>query len=202
MRRLAATLALCAPLLLAGCSGADTSVEPTGSTTAPVSSTGEEPTTVEATTVEATTTTETPPPPEVEQPPAASAAPTAAPEPYVVECLGAPWGPALWSDGTTRAADYCVEYGKTQDPYNLEYNCSNSAWRQEMGAEGNRLCGGDPPPVAESSGGSQDRNGDGVISGFERCGTACGEEPTSGEIQSAWFACLEQHDEAYCRENS
>lgn len=32
--------------------------------------------------------------------------------------------------------------------------------------------------------GSQDQNGDGVISGFERCGTACGEEPTSGEIQT------------------
>ncbi|PXW31302.1 UNVERIFIED_CONTAM: hypothetical protein DES50_10568 [Williamsia faeni] len=32
--------------------------------------------------------------------------------------------------------------------------------------------------------GSQDQNGDGVISGFKRCGTACGEEPTSGEIQT------------------
>ncbi|WP_237341921.1 hypothetical protein [Williamsia soli] len=32
--------------------------------------------------------------------------------------------------------------------------------------------------------GSQDQNGDGVISGFERCGTICGEEPTSGEIQT------------------
>ncbi|PYE19538.1 hypothetical protein DFR67_103451 [Williamsia limnetica] len=36
--------------------------------------------------------------------------------------------------------------------------------------------------------GSQDQNGDGVISGFERCGMACGEDPTSGELQ-AQFGC-------------
>lgn len=44
-----------------------------------------------------------------------------------------------------------------------------------------------------------DTNGDGVLSGFERCGTSCGDAPTSGEIQTkngceqGWIT-----DEALC----
>ncbi len=33
----------------------------------------------------------------------------------------------------------------------------------------------------------QDRNGDGVVSGHERCGTACGDAPTSGETQMRYL---------------
>lgn len=30
----------------------------------------------------------------------------------------------------------------------------------------------------------EDRNGDGVVNGYARCGVRCGEEPTSGDIQT------------------
>lgn len=29
------------------------------------------------------------------------------------------------------------------------------------------------------------------VPGYQRCGEMCGEPPTSGDIQGAWFACLE-----------
>ena len=45
-----------------------------------------------------------------------------------------------------------------------------------------------PPPPDNGTGypydPSEDRNGDGVVNGYERCGVACGDEPTSGDIQT------------------
>lgn len=84
-----------------------------------------------------------------EQPTAVPAPPAAAPaqpvppaaEPYVVECLfGAP-GPSRMSDGTIQSTDYCANQPGAAESRYLESNCSDMAWRQGMGLEGDRLCG-------------------------------------------------------------
>lgn len=45
-----------------------------------------------------------------------------------------------------------------------------------------------------------DTNGDGQMQGAERCGTQCGDAPTSGEIQQQWMNCIATHTTAECRE--
>lgn len=102
-------------------------------------------------------------------------------------------GTALYSDGTTgyepscdvapseRTLQYC-DVGGVAVYSDGSYSTTDPA------------CALPPPPSADESGypydPSQDRNGDGVISGYERCGTACGEAPTSGEIQMQ-YGCEE-----------
>lgn len=82
----------------------------------------------------------------------------------------------------------------------LESSCSNAAWREQMGDAGDARCG------AGSEGGSGESNTEtpqdetylryqeeagypfseeqyDELPGYLQCGTACGEEPTSGEVQ-------------------
>lgn len=74
----------------------------------------------------------------VEEPPAPSAVEA---EPYVVECpFGTP-GPSLMSDGTTQSTDYCANQPGAAESRYFESNCSDMAWRQNKGLEGDNLCG-------------------------------------------------------------
>lgn len=174
MRRLAAALAITAALL-AGC-GTDT---PTTSGTEPTTTTEAAPSTSEAatTTAEATTTLEA----TIPAAPPAPAAQDPAPAPYITGC-GDALGPVItyWSDGTTTGSSpLCQEQHDNavaaEADAGLKYTCDASACYWPDGS---------------------------LVPNYQRCGTACGEPPTSGDIQSAWFTCLEQHDETYCRENS
>lgn len=77
-------------------------------------------------------------PSEAEEGPAPS---PVAPEPYVVECLFGTPGPSRMSDGTIRSTDYCANQPGAAEQRSLEGNCSDVTWRQEMGLEGDRVCG-------------------------------------------------------------
>lgn len=76
-------------------------------------------------------------------PAAASAgtAPETLAEPYVVECLDGTPGPSLMSDGSVRSTDYCRSRPGAAESRFLEGNCSDMAWRNQAGLEGDRLCG-------------------------------------------------------------
>ena len=86
---------------------------------------------------------------DIESVPAPAAPPAAAPvqpppsaaEPYVVECLFGTPGPSRMSDGTIQSTDYCANQPGAAESRFLEGNCSDMAWRQTMGLEGDRLCG-------------------------------------------------------------
>ncbi|MDV6246952.1 hypothetical protein R1X32_04795 (plasmid) [Rhodococcus opacus] len=179
-RALVTVLFLCV-LAVSGCAGSDTSIPNATSTGSPP-----------PTTTTLPTTTSAPPPPVVEEPaPALAPESEVTPEPITFEC-GDPtlyqYGTALYSDGTTgyepscdtpppnRELRYC-DYGGTAVYTDGSYSTTDPACLQ-------------PAPAPSGSGESgypydpsQDRNGDGVVNGYERCGTACGDAPTSGEIQ-------------------
>lgn len=80
------------------------------------------------------------PAPAEETAPAVQQAPATA-EPYVVECLPGTPGPSRMSDGTTRSTDYCANQPGAAESRAFESNCSDTAWRQNMGLEGDQLCG-------------------------------------------------------------
>ena len=167
-------------LAVSGCAGNgdDTQRPPE---TAPVSSTSA-PTVSE---VPITTTTSVPPPA-----PAPEPVITPAPAPITFEC-GDPtryeYGTAVYSDGTIgyeascdtppaeRVLQYC-DYGGVAVYTDGSYSTTDPACLQPAPAPSSGDLGYPYDP-------SQDRNGDGVVNGYERCGTACGEAPTSGEIQ-------------------
>lgn len=85
---------------------------------------------------------ETPAPLAADEPfaPTAAAVPPAAP-PTVVECLFGTPGPSRMSDGSIQNTDFCANQPGAAESRFLESNCSDMAWRQEMGFEGDRLCG-------------------------------------------------------------
>ena len=86
---------------------------------------------------------------DIESLPAPAAPPAAAPvqqpppaaEPYVAECLFGTPGPSRMSDGTIQSTDYCANQPGAAESRFLEGNCSDMAWRQTVGLEGDRLCG-------------------------------------------------------------
>jgi hypothetical protein len=195
---------------LAGCSSNGTATDsPATSSATAASSTGE----VSFTDAPAPSTNEAPEaseaqvvPPAPAEPPVPepeAAPPVAAPQPYITGCqMGLGPIETYWSDGTvTGYSDYCQQVHDQVLQGEVEANtptCDGVVCTYPNGAtipDPNA-----PAPVEPAPQGSQDRNGDGVISGFERCGTACGEEPTSGEMQAEWLECLEQNPEEYCRE--
>ena len=143
---------------------------------------------VDATSVASTTTTPIGAPAPPSAPPAVD---TSAPvsEPVTFEC-GDPtvyeYGTALYSDGSIGYEPSC----DTPPPRELRY-CDIggvAVYTDGSSSSDDPAClQSAPAPAADESGypydPEQDRNGDGVVSGYERCGTACGEAPTSGEIQ-------------------
>lgn len=83
------------------------------------------------------------PAPAAQAPAAASVetVPETVSEPYVVECLDGTPGPSLMSDGSVRSTDYCGNRPGAAETRFLEGNCSDMAWRNQMGLEGDQLCG-------------------------------------------------------------
>ena len=180
LRVLGTVLLLCV-LAVGGCAANDTSVPNVTSVGSP---------SPPATTTLPATTSVLPPAVGEEPTPALAPEPEVTPEPITFEC-GDPmlyqYGTALYSDGTTgyepscdtplpnRELQYC-DYGGTAVYTDGSYSTTDPACTQSAPA----------PSVGESGypyDPSQDRNGDGVVNGYERCGTACGDAPTSGEIQ-------------------
>ncbi|MCZ4275135.1 hypothetical protein [Rhodococcoides yunnanense] len=104
-------------------------------------------------------------------------------------------GTALFSDGTTGYESSCDTHQAPVEkvlwycdyPETADYTDGTSSGADPAcihdDEPGNP--GGGYPYIA-----SEDRNGDGVINGYERCGLACGEEPTSGDIQTQ-YGCEE-----------
>lgn len=110
---------------------------------------------------------------------------TADPEPHVLECLEGTPGPARWSDGSVRYSQWCFDThgGK-------EY------------LEEESKSGGQPSPrgyTCYDDGNCYWPDGS-PVPGYQRCGIACGEPPTSGDIQGAWAECIAVKTEPECRE--
>lgn len=62
-------------------------------------------------------------------------------EPYVVECLFGTPGPALWSDGSTRFAEECVNTPEAQESLSAERICGGLyGWQEVTKEEYERLC--------------------------------------------------------------
>lgn len=175
-RLIIAAVAVLASLSLTACGGGDDPAE------AP-------PTTPVTTTVAATTTTSTTPP---------STTTTAEAAPITFECGDLSIyqsGTALYSDGTTgyeascdtyvpppaKVLQYC-DYPGTAVYTDGSYSTTDpacAAMRAETNTNTNPNPGGGYPYDPE-----EDRNGDGVVHGYERCGVRCGKAPTSGDIQT------------------
>ncbi|MBF6536738.1 hypothetical protein IU418_05895 [Nocardia farcinica] len=96
-------------------------------------------------------------------------------------------GPALWSDGTTRFSQWCFD---------------TNGGPEYLDEESKSGLGGNPAPrgyTCYEDGACSWPDGT-PVPGYQRCGAACGEPPTSGDIQRAWFDCLAVKSEAQCRE--
>ena len=171
-----ATAALCA-LSVAGCGTSDTdSPAPERPSSSPA----------ETTTAAPSTTSVPPPPPTTAE----------AEQPVTFECgdpsLYQP-GTAVYSDGTTGydascdtvpapvapTLQYC-DYGGVAVYTDGTYSSTDPACPDTRTDPGAGTSGYPYDP-------SQDRDGDGVVSGYERCGMACGEAPTSGETQMQYL---------------
>ena len=117
---------------------------------------------------------------------------TVAEQPVTFEC-GDPSlyqsGTALYSDGTT-GYDASCDTAPTPVAPTLRYcDYGGVAVYTDGGYSSTDPACQDTRPVEETGTSgypydpSQDRDGDGTVSGYERCGTLCGEAPTSGETQ-------------------
>ncbi|MFC9355173.1 hypothetical protein ACFTZB_01120 [Rhodococcus sp. NPDC057014] len=130
----------------------------------------------------------TPPP---APPPSSEPVAVPAPPPVTFECGDLAVyqsGTALYSDGTVGYEAVCDTYVPPADPV-LQY-CDYggvAVYTDGSSSTTDPACASTVDPGSGASGypydPSQDRNGDGVVNGYERCGLACGEDPTSGEIQ-------------------
>ncbi len=108
---------------------------------------------------------------------------TSAPEPYPVECLEGTPGPAVWSDGSTRYSQWCFDTRGGQQHLDAESESSapSNGRGYECGANGCFWPDGSP------------------VIGADRCGRACGEPPTSGDIQGDWVQCIAVKTVEQCR---
>ncbi|WP_255032540.1 MULTISPECIES: hypothetical protein [unclassified Rhodococcus (in: high G+C Gram-positive bacteria)] len=129
--------------------------------------------------------------------PSTTVEPAVAPEPAPVtfECGDLSLyqsGTALYSDGTTGYESSCdtyvppapkvlqfCDYPGTAVYTDGTFSTSDPACVNNEPVPSNPNPGGGYPYIAE-----EDRNGDGVVNGYERCGLACGQEPTSGDLQT------------------
>lgn len=118
--------------------------------------------------------------------------PVPQPQPITYECGDLDLyqsGTALYSDGTTGYEAECDTYVPPAPP-ELRY-CDyggTAVFTDGSYVVNDPRCAATAPvpdagyPYNES----EDRNGDGVVNGYERCGVLCGEEPTSGDIQTQY----------------
>lgn len=110
-------------------------------------------------------------------------------EPRVVECLEGTPGPARWSDGADRYSQWCFD---------------THGGKEYFEGESRSGAGGRPSSrgyTCYDNGSCFWPDGSPVL-GYQRCGVACGEPPTSGDIQGEWAKCIAVKTEAECREES
>lgn len=184
--------ACAAILFVAGCAGDNGAPEPTTSAVSPSAA--------------VTTTSETTPPPApTSEAPAlttSAEAVTSGPvvqEPYVLECLGGTPGPAKWSDGSMALSQWCFdqhggnEYLRQEREANT-FECDGHVCRNPYTGSSypdpNAVA---PPPVGTTSDRGYSCSGDrcywpdgSPVPNYQRCGTQCGEAPTSGEMQTQY----------------
>lgn len=176
IKTLVASIGAIAALVLCACSTSQTS--PTVDTPASA-----------VTSTSAATQTTPPPSP---SPPPAPVEPAALPAPVTFECGDFSLyqsGTALYSDGTTGYEASCDTYQAPVEKVLWYCDYPETAVYTDGTSSGtDPVCIYDDEPVNPGGGypyiASEDRNGDGVVNGYERCGLACGEEPTSGDIQT------------------
>ncbi|WP_261777232.1 hypothetical protein [Rhodococcoides kroppenstedtii] len=165
-------------MALAGCGRDSTPVISVGTSTitaAPTASSSAAPPTVPSTTIEPVVSPE--------------------PAPLTFECGDLSLyqsGTALYSDGSTGYEASCDTYVPPA-PKTLWY-CDypqTAVYSDGTSSSIDPACfTSEPEPTNPNPGGGypyiaeEDRNGDGVVNGYERCGQACGQEPTSGDIQT------------------
>ncbi|WP_462344402.1 hypothetical protein [Rhodococcus aetherivorans] len=171
---------------MTGCSTDDAVAPPPATTTVTV--TTEASTTPLPTT--STTTDALPPPPPGEP----------APEPVTFSCGDLPMyqsGTAIYSDGSIGYEATC-DTSAAPEPPTLWYcdypgvavytdgssSSTDPACTQPATGTSEAETGGDATSYPYNA--DEDRNGDGVVQGYERCGLACGEAPTSGDIQTQY----------------
>lgn len=97
-------------------------------------------------------------------------------------------GTALYSDGTTGYEAACDTYVAPEPEPELRY-CDyggTAVYTDGSYVVDHPECVNTGPPAVSGYpyNEAEDRNGDGVVNGYERCGVLCGEEPTSGDIQT------------------
>lgn len=180
LRRTALVAILAIPLLLTACGGDDQDTTPTTTSSAATSS-------ATSTTSSATssTTTETPEPELTPEEPAAA-------EPYVVECLPDPPGPATWSDGTVKFSQDCYDQGVANRG---AYQCPGTdSYVDDLSLCGNPQGAPDPATVPYAEGGTCAAAVCGY--GYDEYGT---HNPSSGEIQGRHL-CQDGYidDPEYC----
>jgi hypothetical protein len=129
----------------------------------------------------------------VEPPATPAPMPVPLPQPVIFQCGDSSLyqsGTALYSDGTTGYEAECDTYVAPAPPPEFRY-CDyggTAVFTDGSYAVNDPRCTATVPspesgyPYNES----EDRNGDGVVNGYERCGVLCGEEPTSGDIQTQY----------------
>lgn len=99
-------------------------------------------------------------------------------------------GTALYSDGTTGYEPSCDTYVPPAAKVLMYCDYPQTAvYTDGTSSSTDPACIHDEPTNPNPGGGfpyiaEEDRNGDGVVNGYERCGLACGQEPTSGDIQT------------------
>lgn len=114
------------------------------------------------------------------------------PQPVTFECGDLDLyqsGTALYSDGTTGYEADCDTYVAPAPPEFRYCDYGGTAvFTDGSYAVNDPRCA--PAAPSPESGypynEAEDRNGDGVVNGYERCGVLCGEEPTSGDIQTQY----------------
>ncbi|MBC2590731.1 hypothetical protein H0B42_20085 [Rhodococcus aetherivorans] len=106
-------------------------------------------------------------------------------------------GTAIYSDGSTGYEASCDTYVAPAPPtlWYCDYpgvavytdgssSSTDPACVQPATGTSEAEIGGDATSYPYNP--DEDRNGDGVVQGYERCGLACGEAPTSGDIQTQY----------------
>lgn len=176
--RFAVGLIAAATLALAGCDGNPPPTTPTESvspsTTASVPLSEGPAASMSSPHLQETTT----PAPSTELTPQASPAPPASSpaiqqsEPTFLYCE---YGTAIYSDQSYVVGDpRCPQPTANEDPYSRDYKCDE---------QGTNCTYPDGSPVP----------------GYRRCGTQCGEAPTSGEVQRKWMECIAVKSVEQCR---
>ncbi|MGV8874909.1 MAG: hypothetical protein ACOH2Q_20440 [Rhodococcus sp. (in: high G+C Gram-positive bacteria)] len=141
----------------------------------------------------ATTTSETPAvTTSIEPTPEPAVQPVPPAQPITFECGDLSLyqsGTALYSDGTTGYEADCDTYVAPAPPEFSYCDYGGTSVNTDGSYTVNDPRCAAPAPPADSGypyNESEDRNGDGVVNGYERCGELCGDEPTSGDIQTQY----------------